>query len=330
LKDKATIIQGRAIVDAYVAAHQALHSKPWIPGVPEQHTPLLNEMLSQLNQLGFNSAEEISEEEYIEHLLGMSVESSSPLRFLDVSSLSLQSFVALNEVVLHLRAQDKIPDTLLYRYLEGGKTVAVGGGNSPKATAFAEKCKQLGIEYVRTQYGTRGVLYHDDVLGRLVTKNNRSDAWKAMLNAVVKTLWFLGVEAFAQPGSNNIKVSGKKIAQGIKSTYKDVNFVLTAIFRDFDYDIGAEAFDQPDIRDRIITIKEALGRDIPRAEFKTAYIQSCRQALSNSTSEESLSAEEQSLLSYLQPKYESEEWNALGLSNIILVGTEEIINVSHT
>lgn len=52
---------GRKAIDKYRKAHQKLHAKPWHKKVPEEHTPLLNEMLGELNELGFQSLREFEQ-----------------------------------------------------------------------------------------------------------------------------------------------------------------------------------------------------------------------------------------------------------------------------
>lgn len=52
------ILDGRKAVDAYREAHCRLHSEPWYRGIPEEHTPLLNKLLVELEIKGFNSLQE--------------------------------------------------------------------------------------------------------------------------------------------------------------------------------------------------------------------------------------------------------------------------------
>lgn len=52
------VLVGRRAVDAYRRAHAELRSKPWHRGIPEEHTPLLNSLLSKLREQGFNSVRE--------------------------------------------------------------------------------------------------------------------------------------------------------------------------------------------------------------------------------------------------------------------------------
>jgi hypothetical protein len=59
------ILDGRAAVDAYRLAHNALHSQPWRRTVPEEHTPLLNIMLKKLRALGFNTIQEFFDDNKI-------------------------------------------------------------------------------------------------------------------------------------------------------------------------------------------------------------------------------------------------------------------------
>ena len=52
---KKEILAGRKAVDAYRETHRLLHSKPWHKGIPEEHTPLLNVLLAELEGQGFDS-----------------------------------------------------------------------------------------------------------------------------------------------------------------------------------------------------------------------------------------------------------------------------------
>lgn len=55
--DKAKVLAGRKAIEAYRIAHAQLHSKPWHKGIPEEHTPLLVKLLSDLGKLEFTSTE---------------------------------------------------------------------------------------------------------------------------------------------------------------------------------------------------------------------------------------------------------------------------------
>jgi hypothetical protein len=69
--DRAKILLGRQAVDAYREAHRQLYSKPWHRGIPQEHTPLLDNLLVGLKEQGLNSLEEFfaaSEELNIQEL----------------------------------------------------------------------------------------------------------------------------------------------------------------------------------------------------------------------------------------------------------------------
>ena len=52
------VLEGRRTVEAYREAHRQLHAQRWHRGTPKEHTPLLNTMLAELNNRGFNSIDE--------------------------------------------------------------------------------------------------------------------------------------------------------------------------------------------------------------------------------------------------------------------------------
>ena len=56
--DKSKIQAGRTAVEAYRESHRLLHSKPWHRGIPEEHTPLLNDLSAELKKQGLTSLEE--------------------------------------------------------------------------------------------------------------------------------------------------------------------------------------------------------------------------------------------------------------------------------
>ena len=324
--DKAKIIQGRGIINEFYRQHETLHAKPWTSDVPDQHTSLNDDMLTGLNRLGYSDVSQLDVEEETERFLSLQLPPFKALRFIDVSNLSMPEWIALHEVLPKLRADDKIEDTLIFHYIEGGNTVAIVGNNDNEAKHYREVCMQNNIPYVRNLSSPRGTMNHDDVNCKIISKDrffDMLDIWDAMVSVIVKTLWALGINVVVKPGGNNISIGGLKIAQGSKKIYKDVQMAFTHTFRDFDYNLGALAFEEPDIRSRVTTIKEVLGRDIPLAEFKAAYLVSLNHTFST-VSEESLNAEELSLLDYLRPKYTSREWNEFGQTDRVLVETSEI------
>jgi hypothetical protein len=56
--NKENILAGRTAVDAYRAGHAGLYDEPWHKGIPQEHTPLLNELLAKLQEQGLTSLDE--------------------------------------------------------------------------------------------------------------------------------------------------------------------------------------------------------------------------------------------------------------------------------
>jgi len=53
--NKANILKGREAVETYRTAHTQLYAGGWHKGIPEEHTPLLKQMLKELELQGFTS-----------------------------------------------------------------------------------------------------------------------------------------------------------------------------------------------------------------------------------------------------------------------------------
>ena len=61
---KAKILAGRNAVDAYRIAHTQLYKNGWYKDIPEEHTPLLNQLISGLNELGITSVKDFFDASY--------------------------------------------------------------------------------------------------------------------------------------------------------------------------------------------------------------------------------------------------------------------------
>lgn len=60
-QERLRVISARLAVNAYRLAHTQLYATGWHKGIPEEHTPLLNTMLDEFEQQGFNSLQEFFE-----------------------------------------------------------------------------------------------------------------------------------------------------------------------------------------------------------------------------------------------------------------------------
>jgi len=54
--EKSKILAGRKAVKAYQDAHKQLHAGGWYKGISEDHTPLLEKLVANLEKIGITSA----------------------------------------------------------------------------------------------------------------------------------------------------------------------------------------------------------------------------------------------------------------------------------
>ena len=80
-QERLRVISARLAVDAYRLAHTQLHAMDWHKGIPEEHTPLLNTMLDEIKQQGFNSLQEF-------------FDTSHELNILELGFTSIEDFEA--------------------------------------------------------------------------------------------------------------------------------------------------------------------------------------------------------------------------------------------
>ena len=57
ITSKTKILAGRKAVDAYRESHRLLHANGWYKGVSEDHTPLLEKLVADLERIGVTSDE---------------------------------------------------------------------------------------------------------------------------------------------------------------------------------------------------------------------------------------------------------------------------------
>lgn len=69
-EERLRVVTGRQAVDAYRLAHAQLYQAGWHQGIPKEHTPLLDDLLAELERQGsssldqlFNSSQELNIEE---------------------------------------------------------------------------------------------------------------------------------------------------------------------------------------------------------------------------------------------------------------------------
>ena len=97
------VLKGRKSVDAYRQAHTKLYSGGWHKGIPEAHTPLLENLVAELEELGFTSTHTDFEAKKTEILAKLWADSDD----LNAQELGFASKADFDKEIERLR---KIPD----------------------------------------------------------------------------------------------------------------------------------------------------------------------------------------------------------------------------
>lgn len=153
-------------------------------------------------------------------------------RFLDTGDGDAYWNMALDEAILTLRAEDKVPATLRV-YSWKPSAVSIGYFQSLEEEVDLVACKDLGVDVVRRVTGG-GAVYHEwggELTYSLVASEGELKAkrffediqgsYKVICEAVVEGLRKLGVDAEFKP-INDIVVKGKKISGNAQTRRRGV------------------------------------------------------------------------------------------------------------
>lgn len=322
--DKNKILAGRKAVDAYHEAHSALHAKPWHRGVPEEHTPLVNAMMTELKAQGFNSVAEFNAAdkefraiEYGDELRVLTLPAGNPVRIVDISSLGLEESWLSGVGAKRLRLDNVIPDTVYFRCSPSTAMPTVTCADTPEGDELARRVTPLGVEVLRGWCRRSGrFIWHHDFTLRTITKDRfaaLAEAKKASCALCVRTLTALGVQEVAVSG-NNFTVNERKVAtfqdssglSGVSSAIinpsevGNVFSMVSLVTLDFDYDLGQQIFPGQDIRGGVTTLKEVLGHDVDPQALKDAALAAVRAVFNSPVSEDSLGQAELDVIAGLR------------------------------
>jgi len=294
--DKETILAAKTAIEAYLQAHDALHAGVWSKDTPDDHTPLVNKLTTDLQAQGFGSVQEfmaaekeLAVEEFSKELLTFTKAGDTPPRFVDLSGLSLNDALALRYASRDLRRNDDISDTIHFRYAVSQVPVVAYAGS-----LAGERAKDLGVATltsVSTLIHRSSFLWQSEVCIGMTTQGRfatLTEAKTASCALCCQTLLRLGISGLTSvPESNNIKLGARKLASTLGVEYDEnglwtaatpdatsrVLATLVVITLDFDYSLAEQVFADPDIRNKVITLKEIMGREVSSEEVKTALLE---------------------------------------------------------
>ena len=302
--EKEKILAGRKAVDAYHVAHNLLHSKPWHKGVPEEHTPIVNNMMAELKKQGLSSLQELQAaekalavQERNEEIRTLALPAGNPIRFVDTSSLELEESWDRTRGAKELRLDGAISDTVYFRYSHLPAPVMTYA-DTPEGEKLAQRVTLLGVKARRSQHAHCGragrFIWQNDFTLQILTRGRfatLAEAKKTTCALCVQMLAALGVQDVVVT-RNNFKVGDRKVAtyvgwasyrtpDGIIDYASDKPGLASDVFStemivtlDFDYNLAEQIF--PGTREKVITLKEVLGHDVEPQTIKDAALASAR------------------------------------------------------
>lgn len=233
--------------------------------------------------------------------------------------------MAIDEAMLLMRSQGKIPNTLRL-YIFKPSAVTIGYFQSAEEEVNLDFCRKHGIEVVRRITGG-GAVFHDEngeitysiVVGLSEAPRDILKSYELYCKGIVYALEELGLKAEFKP-INDVIVYGRKIS-GSAQTRKRRVLLQHGTFM-YNTDIGTLAISlkivpeklkdkgATKLEERVITASKALGRTVSRDEALNALIKGFKRALNVNFIESSLTNEELELARKLvEEKYSRDEWN---------------------
>ncbi len=234
--------------------------------------------------------------------------------------------MALDEAMLILRQENKIPDTLrLYRWRPS--SVTIGYFQKIREVVNLEYANLMKIPVVRRITGG-GAVYHDE-LGEItyaivmrVRKGYEDieESYRRICRALIYALESIGLKPMFKP-VNDIIVNGKKISGSAQIRRKNVLLQHGTLLVSSNLEVMGKVLKPPKIKLKahgVVNIKEwvtavsiALGRYVKPEELIQPLVEGFKKALKVDLIQEALTEEEIELANKLKSKYKSREWNFL-------------------
>ncbi|MDQ7037623.1 MAG: carbon monoxide dehydrogenase beta subunit family protein [Aquificota bacterium] len=231
--------------------------------------------------------------------------------------------IALDEVMLKLRSEGRIPSTVRFLQFKP-ECVLIGYHQAVEQEVREEYTKREGIEVGRRITGGGAIYFDETQIGWeiIATREEFGNAsyeeiTRRICEAAAKGLRKLGVNAQFRP-RNDIEVDGKKIS-GTGGVFEGGAFLYQGtVLVDFNVErmlkslqIPVEKLTSKGIKaaeDRVTWLKRELGRIPPKEEVFEALLDAFREELGISGEWGDLTEEELRLWEERKPYFRSEEW----------------------
>ncbi|HIQ31315.1 MAG TPA: lipoate--protein ligase [Aquifex aeolicus] len=231
--------------------------------------------------------------------------------------------MALDEVMLKLRAEGKIPNTIRFLQFKP-ECVLVGFHQSVEEEVREEYTRREGIEVGRRITGGGAIYFDETQVGWEVIADRRDfgemsyeEITAKICTAASRALQKLGVNARFRP-RNDIEVEGRKIS-GTGGVFEGNAFLYQGtVLVDFNVErmlkslqIPVEKLTSKGIKaaeDRVSWLKKELGRVPALEEIFSAFVEAFEEELGIRTRWGELTEEEKELLERRKDYFRSEEW----------------------
>jgi lipoate-protein ligase A len=245
-------------------------------------------------------------------------------RLLDTGARSAAENMALDEVLLELKAQEKIPPTL--RFLQFSKpSVLIGHHQSVEEEVRLDYCLEKGIEINRRLTGGGALYWGREELGweiYISKKDHRvpsrvEDLYRKMGEASANGLQRLGLRAHFRP-RNDVEVGGRKISGTGGTELSGAVLFQGTVLVDFDVDEMLRALRIPteklqdkeiqSVKERVTCLRWELGRRLPLTGIKEALMKGFGEAFGIAFAPQPLTDEEENLLRTKLPYFSSSDY----------------------
>lgn len=245
-------------------------------------------------------------------------------RLLDTGPRSAAENMALDETLLELKAEERIPHTL--RFLQfSNPTVLVGHHQSVEEEVRLDYCRAKGIEINRRLTGGGGLYWGKKELGWEIYISKKDpripsrieDLYRKMGEAAALGLRHLGVRAHFRP-RNDIEIQGRKISGTGGTELSGAILFQGTLLVDFDVDemlralrIPSEKLQHKEIeslKERVTCLIWEFGRTTPIETIKAALTKGFKEAFGVGFENRPLTIEEENLLKTKIPYFSSTDY----------------------
>ena len=204
----------------------------------------------------------------------------NPFRIIDTGVREGRANIAFDPALIELRQQDQVPDTI--RFMRFPPTALIGRHQDLSRELHLDNCAEDGVGVVRRVTGGGAIYLDEGQLGwELVFHRaslgiaNLPDVAAAICNAAALGLRELGVKAKFRP-RNDIEVDGRKISGTGGFFDGDILIYQGTVLVDMNPAQMVRALNIPAAKvakhdldtaeQRVVTLKELLGDDLPDME----------------------------------------------------------------